>query len=372
MFKTTTIAAATVALAMVTGSAGAKEISYGHYLPPNYGAIKDGLLPFFDRVTDATNGDITFEGFFGGAMGGPKELLDAIGSNTVNAGGIVDAYVQSSIPTSAMFGDFGRTVASVEDMLAFSAAASEVQLLKCPECVQDYTDNNSVLLAMVATTPYYVMCKPEVATAADLRGRKVRASGAPGILIRDLEAVPVSISSTEMYEAMQRGQADCTTGAASWLEEANLGEFVRSMIDEPIFAYVSAGRLIFNLDTWHDLPQEERDAIVAEIPKLIADSNFVVIEEADTAIENTVARGMQIFEADDAFVSAVETYRSGAWSDAIAAAERRGVDAGVASRIVEDFQASVEKWRGIMAEIGLDRAAYEDALQREIYSKLDY
>jgi TRAP-type C4-dicarboxylate transport system substrate-binding protein len=363
--KTIAITAATLALS--TSIASAREITYAHFLPAA-GSIRDATVAYFDRVSEATGGELTFETFWAGAMGGPVEMLDTIGSQTVDAGGIVDAYLRSSIPTASMFSDFGRLVSSNADMLAYSAAVTEQQLLKCPECSADYEDNNVKLLATTATAPYYLMCKPEVTSTADMAGKKVRAVGNVANLMQQMGAVPVSVTTAEMYEAMQRGQADCSTGSAAWLDEYKLGEFVKSMINEPINDYISSGNILFNLDVWNDFSEAQRAAFIDELPAFVAQINFEGLSDADQAIEAAKANGLKIYEPDEEFKAQITEFRSATFAAAITTAEGTGVK--VAERVTTDFEALVEKWSAIVADIGMDQAAYEEALRTEIYSKL--
>ncbi|MCZ4366303.1 C4-dicarboxylate TRAP transporter substrate-binding protein [Sulfitobacter dubius] len=367
MYLKKTIAITVASFALSATSVTARDITYAHFLPAA-GSIRDATVAYFDRVSKATDGELTFETFWAGAMGGPVEMLDTIGSQTVDAGGIVDAYLRSSIPTASMFSDFGRLVSSNEDMLAYSAAVTEQQLLSCQECTADYENNNVKLLATTAVAPYYIMCKPEVTSTADMVGKKVRAVGNPANLMQQMGAVPVSVTTAEMYEAMQRGQADCSTGSAAWLDEYKLGEFVKSMINEPINDYISSGNILFNLDVWNDFSDAQRAAFVEELPAFVAQINFEALSDADKAIEAAKANGLKIYEPDDEFKTLIAEFRGGTFADAITTAEGTGVK--VADRVVSDFEALVEKWSAIVTDIGMDQDAYEEALRTEIYSKL--
>ncbi|PLS23432.1 C4-dicarboxylate TRAP transporter substrate-binding protein [Neptunicoccus cionae] len=367
MYLKKTIAITVASFALSASIASAREVTYAHFLPAT-GTIRDATVDYFTRVSEATGGELTFKTFWAGAMGGPVEMMDSIGSQVIDAGGIVDAYIRANIPTAAMFADFGQPVSSYADMLAYSAAVTEQQLLGCPECTAEYENNNVKLLATTATAPYYIMCKPEVTSTADMEGKKVRAVGTAGPLMKQMGAVPVSVTTAEMYEAMQRGQADCTAGSAAWLDDYKLGEFVKSMIDEPINDYISSGNILFNLDVWNGFTDAQRASLIAELPSFIAEINFEGLADADKAIEAAKANGMQLVEPDAEFQTIITDFRNGTWDHAIKTAEGSGVT--VAGRVAEDFQALVEKWSGIVAEIGMDQDAYTEALSREIYSKL--
>lgn len=370
MIKKAALAAMATAFSIGAVTADAREISYASFLPPTYATLPQAMEPFFERVTKASNGEITFKTFYGGAMGGPKDILDNISNNTVDSGGIVDAYIRSAIPTAAMYSLFGVSTESELDVLALSAAVMEELFLNCPDCRKEFDQNNTILLSMTATAPYHIMCVPKVETLADLQGKKVRAVSTAGALMKQMGAVPVAITVAEMYEAMQRGQADCTTGATSWLADYKLGEFVTSIVDAPINAYISSGQLLMNLDTWKGLTQEQRDIVVAELPQLSADATFAGINEARAAVEFYKKDGLTKYEPDQAFMDELQKFRDAGWTQAVAIGKKTGVKDP--ETVVANFRKTLTKWREIVEGTGMDKAAYTAALQREIFAKFDY
>ena len=82
-----------------------------------------------------------------------------------------------------------------------------------------------------------------------------------------------------MYEAMQRGQVDCALGSANYLNTYNIKDFVTSIVDEPIGAYVSTLTLSINLDAWEGMSTENRQIIIDEIPQLLADIKWAAFED---------------------------------------------------------------------------------------------
>lgn len=326
-----------------------------------------GMTPFFERLAEKTDGEVTYEAFWGGAMGGPKELLGAVEDNIVDSAGIVDVYLKRALPHSALISSL---FVVADDVKAFAAAVNEYQLLHCPECVEDYHDNNAVPLAWYSTSPYVLMCTTPVTTLDELKGKKVRATSRMGVLMEKMGATPVSITSAEMYEAMQRGQADCSVGAAAWLTGYNIKDFVETIVSDPLGAYIGSGLMNMNRDTWQDLSGAHRQAIIDEMPQLVADAMWAYLDEAEHAVQVSVEEhGAEYAPAGADFRAKLEEIRSTEWEEAIAQGEADGVEDP--RRIVEEFRKVADKWRGIAAEVGDDKAAYAEALRREIFSKLE-
>ncbi len=364
MFRSATASA--LALALAAPAAQAAEISYAHYISSVHVVNTEGVTPYFEGVTEATGGEVTFETFWGGAMGGPKELLGAISTNVIDAGGVVDVYLKTALPHSNLLSSL---FVVADDVKVYGAALNEYQLLHCPGCLKDYEDNEIVPLAWYPTSPYLLMCTSDIRTLDDLAGKKVRATSRMGVLMQNMGATPVSITSAEMYEAMQRGQSDCSVGAAAWLTGYNIKDFVKTIIEDPLGAYIGSGLMNMNVYTWEDLEPAQRQAFIDGLGQLVADTTFAYLDEADRAIKLTVEEnGAQYVPAADDFRAKLLELRQAEWDAAIAQGEADGVED--AQGVVDGFREVVEKWRGIVAETGDDKAAYAQALQTEIFSKL--
>ena len=245
---------------------------------------------------------------------------------------------------------------------------NEYQLLNCPDCAKDYERANIVPVAFYSTSPYLLLCTSKVTTLDELAGKKVRATSRMGVLMQTMGAAPVSITSGEMYEAMQRGAADCSVGSAAWLTDYNIKDFVKSIVKDPLGAYIGAMTLDVNADVWSDLTEGQRAAMINEAPQMIADIMYGYLDKDQVAIEETVANGGMVYPAADDFRAKLEEIRPTEWDAAIEAGEKDGI--ANAREIIEGFRATVDKWRGIVAEVGDDRAAYAEALRREVFSKM--
>src|SRR3546814_3719574 len=80
----------------------------------------------------------------------------------------------------------------------------------------------------------------------ELKGKKIRGPGAIGRMATAVGAVPVNVTITESYEGMQRGQIDCTFGAAGWLDTYSFGDVAKYVT--MISIGDAFGRAILNLE----------------------------------------------------------------------------------------------------------------------------
>lgn len=347
------------------GSAVAGELTYGSPFPENHVLHSQALKPFFERIADETNGSVTWKMLVGGAMGGPLEALNIVKNQIVDSSVIMDLYMRADLPVSSAVADL---FVVADDLLVFAAASNETFLVGCDQCKAELDRHNILGLAYYASGPYVLMCREPVTSLEDLQGKKVRASTRMGALMQHMGATPVSITSSEMYEAIQRGQADCTVGGAAWLESYNLKDVISSVVEEPLGVYYSGLFMNLSKGAWQGLSEDERAVIRRNLSQLTADAIFGDYEEGLKAIGEATAAGAKVYGAPEDFKRSLAQFRSGEFDYAVSKAKEAGVDDPEA--LLKMFLENVEKWRAIVAQTGPNKEAYRDALEREIFSKL--
>lgn len=357
---------AATGIALIASGATARELTYGNYTSPTHTTYVNGSLPAMERITEQTNGEITFETFTGGAMGGPKELLGNAGNNILDIVSVVDIYVKAALPVSSMLS--GMIVVG-ENPKVMAAAMNEMQLLHCPDCIKERDKNNVVGLSWSATGSYHVICKDPITGLDDLKGMKIRATSSVGRGMKEIGAAPVSITTAEMYEAMQRGQIECAAGSTAWLMTYNLKDFAKMAWSTSLGSYFGTMNFTMNKDVWDDdLTQEQRQIFKDNMSQAVADIMWAYVAEGEEGMQWLRDNGGTVTEADPAFVSAWDKVQAETVAETIAAGEEAGIEN--AGDIVNTFMGLVEKWTGIMEEVGDDKDMYRQKLQEEIFSKI--
>lgn len=367
MFRKTTTALAAAILGTAALGAHAAEITYNTYLPSPHVLNKQAMEPFAERVTKETKGAVTFKMLPGASVAKANAALDVMRDGIVSSSLIVDVYMRKSLPMSSVISDLALLGS---DTLVMSAATNEYKLLHCKQCQNEMKKSSSIAMTFVSTTPYTLMCKDEVKTLADMKGKKVRATTAWGVMFKEMGMVPVNVSSGETYEAMQRGQIDCTSGADAWLKSYTLWDVAKHVIDYPMGTY--HGTMVFNMnaDAWSALPEAGRKAIVANLPRLAADAAFGYEEEKAAARAGAAEKGVKFVKPGQDFVDAYGAYQKKEIDRVIDTAEKAGLKD--ARAVVEGYLKTVAKWEKIVADTKRDRNAYIQALDREIYSKAKF
>lgn len=357
---------AAAAIATAAASAAALELKYNTLLPATHVLIKGAMTDFGERVAAESKGDVTFKILSGGAVSKPNAALDTMRDGIVGSAMVVDLYARKSLPMNSVISDLALIGT---DTLVMSAATNEQKLLRCEDCRREMIKASSIPLVFVSTTPYILMCKDEVKSLADMKNRKVRATGPWAMVLKEMGMVPVNVPSTETYEAMQRGQVDCTSGSDAWLKSYTLWDVAKVVTDFPIGTYHGNLVLGVSVEAWNSLSPNARKVIRKNLAELAADSAYRYEEEGQEARKGALAKGVRFVKAGQDVNDAYQKYLKAEIERVASAGEKAGLKNARAQ--VEDYLKTVAKWEKIVADTKRDKKAYTEALEREIFSKVN-
>lgn len=363
--KIAVAAGALVGMAL-SSPASARDLIYSTFLPSEHHLTKHVFVPFADEVRTKTNNSVNMEVVPGGALAGARETLGAIEDGTIDAGYVIDIYTPSQLPQTALLADLAL---QVSDARAATAAMNETVLLDCAECRDTLAKHNVVPLGYVSTSTYKLYCTSKVASIADFKGKRFRATSAWAPLIESLGGTPVSVPTSELFEGLQRGAIDCSVGPISHLQSYSLFELVKNVNEMSIGAYSGSLVLDMRKETWDALTDEERATILDVTPKYVAAGIYSYLAEDDAVVVEAKAKGISLDAPADDFKAAYAEHNKAALAAAIAKGK---ADPSISNpeELVSTYLDNLSKWVGIMQKIGPDQAAYEQALRDEIYSKL--
>ncbi len=356
--------AATAAL----GSAAMADrtLLYSTYLSSDHHIVTQAVEPFSEAVATATDGSITFDISVNGALASAKETLSAIRDKAIDAGYIVDIYTPAALPETAMLSGLALLV---QDPWVATGAMNETILLNCPACRERLKENNVVPLGIVSTSTFSPMCTSEIKTVADLQGKKIRATSAWANWVNAVGGVAVNIPSSEIYEALQRGQADCSMGPPSHLPNYSLYEVVKYVTDLPLGAYMGALVLNVRADIWAEMTETEKRAMIDNAAVSVTGGVAGYVDGDAAAKAEGEKQGIVWVQPADDLVQLYTDYKPKLVEEIIADAKEKGLVEDPAA-LIAIFTEKLAKWDAIVADAKGDRAVFTQALQDEIYSKL--
>lgn len=362
------ITSAVCAIGMLaTVPAMAKELTYATYTSPKSSNNTKGVEPFMEAVKARTNGDLTFKFYPGGQIFDARGTLTGIGDELSDSGFLVPQYFPKELSNIGVMPDL-----LMMNKHEVSAAGAFLESLHfgCPGCAEEMKANNIKMLASHAAAPYNIMCTKEITSIEDLKGLKFRSAGdALGRATKSWGGVPVSMSSGEIYEGLQRGQLDCAVAPKAWLIIYGLADVVKFIYDLPIGAGVGMGLFTINDDVWEGLERDHKEAILRELPGLLAGA-IVDGYGADTANAGKVAmeKGITIAQPPAELVALLDETRKGEAAAVAEKARSRGVENP--EELIATYTKNLAIWEEATKDILTDRDAYADLLWERIYGRL--
>ncbi|MEO7402262.1 MAG: TRAP transporter substrate-binding protein [Burkholderiales bacterium] len=222
---------------------------------------KDFEVPFWTKtLSEKSKGAITAEikGFNEMGLKGP-EVLRLMSTGALEIGATVLAYLASDDPTFEAV-DIAGLLTDVET----ARAATDASKAMYTKLMQKF----GVKLLGIGTYPAQVLyCNAEIASLADVKGKKVRAAGrSQSELVQALGGTPVTMAFGEVVPAMQNKTVDCgITGTLSG-NLAKWNEVSTHLLALPM----SWGQIAYavNMKSWDKLDPKVRGFIETEVKGL--------------------------------------------------------------------------------------------------------
>jgi TRAP-type C4-dicarboxylate transport system substrate-binding protein len=264
------------ALVFSTSAAFAKdepiEIVFSTYMPTSYPYLVQPLEDFMAYVEKETGGAVKFKFFHSGQLYKGKEEFAALERGDIDMAAPNDLYLTGIIPNTGISNlpFLWETPASMQKSL--DAGLWDLGIN------EKFLEHNVKVLGRAAGGPYQIYAKGfSVMSPADMKGQKWGVSGSTASkAIELMEGSPTTMSSGELYMALQRGTINgCTrpliTGLGRKLYEVVDNLSVTNM------AYFTCV-LAINKEKWDSLPADVQEVMI-EAGKLRDQQQLAMLEE---------------------------------------------------------------------------------------------
>lgn len=241
-------------------------------------------------IEEATNGRITFETYVPGAICEPEQapisvangLLECAISAPGDCGQFVPAaYAEQGIP---FFWEDGQDVYDTfykYGMLEF---------------LRNEYDKAGLYFGMyVPNGAYSLMTTFPVNSAADLKGKKIRASSSYGEFVKQMGASPVVMSGGDIYMGLKLGTIEGCIYTIGELNAGKLKEVVKHVMVQPGSGSAPVN-FIISKKVWNDLPQDLKDAVNTAMQTAFMDIYEASIAVDKVAIDDAVKYGVNFIE----------------------------------------------------------------------------
>jgi len=203
------VAGAAAGLFVTTGTslaADAVKLKVADWLPVSHYTLIQGVQPWMDSVTKASNGTIQFEYYPAQQIGKSKDMVTLAQSGVADIVHISPAYISEKFPLSG--------VAELPDLFTTTCAGNDalMSLLRPGGYLSEREFKPLGLRVLWAMTyqPYAIVTtKQKVTTLKDLQGLKIRtAGGAMDITAAQVGSVPIQMTGPDVLPSLQRGTLD--------------------------------------------------------------------------------------------------------------------------------------------------------------------
>ncbi|MGE4240960.1 TRAP transporter substrate-binding protein DctP [Ramlibacter sp.] len=236
-----------------TTARAATELTFASYLPTAFpiSAVNNWMM---DEIEKRTNGEIKFKRFFASTLLKAPDTFPGLASGAADmAMGAPGAYNRNDYRLNNF------TLPFVTDNAAAGNHAAMDMLLNNADLKREFESRGTVALfaSMYAENSYW-SSKP-LKTAADYKGKRIRAVQDIGTAIQKMGGTPVALSYAEAVEGLPRGVVDAVSSVP--MDAAVLGgihEAAKFGSDGGGLGTFSIGITAINKARWDKLTEGQR------------------------------------------------------------------------------------------------------------------
>lgn len=248
--------AAGIASAATAAMAQETNLKVAMVFPQTHWHFTYGLDPFMKEAERLSGGNLKFESYPAGQLG--KETTMLVTSGLAEIGLLVPSYETDKLPLTSVTELPGFHSNSCEGTRKLWEMSKEGG----PLYEAEYKQLGVRPLYAVLMGPYQMTSATKKVTSLDeLKGLKVRANGAAmEKAIRALGAIPVKVTTTELYDALSRGTVDGAFWPIGSTKMQGLENLIKYTVAGP---QLGAGATVFAISekAWQKLDPEAQQAL---------------------------------------------------------------------------------------------------------------
>ncbi len=247
-----TLISIAVAASVMAGAAAADTYKWITYKPQGAGDAQAITTQWFaDQFAERSGGEHNIEIFWGGSVAKAREIPNALSAGVGDFGDVITPYFPDLLPLNNAVGFF---IPQPMSTLKVGEAMQEWHH-SYPQYADELARQNMRAIGFRPLESYGLLCTKPVASVADMQGLRIRSYGfAYPALIEAMGATPVSISTSDAYEALQRSVIDCTPIGPALARGWKFDEVAKYYVEVPFGA--SFGHIIMmNLDSYNAMDE---------------------------------------------------------------------------------------------------------------------
>jgi TRAP-type C4-dicarboxylate transport system substrate-binding protein len=222
-----------------------------------------------EQIEKRSNGQIKVKMYWIDEICGPKEMMMAVKSRLADVVGHVPSYAPGETPIwNSTFLPFLCPPRVDQNMVIYNRLSKESRLF-----IDEMNKFNCVYGGAYDTEAYNLMGKKPVRSVADLKGMRIRVMPDLGEILKQFDAVPVTVPVTEMFSALDTGVVDLVAMSRLAFHAYKVDEISRYMILDMDMSAVPTFYFI-NKEAWNELPDNLKkvvESVIEDSPAFIWD-----------------------------------------------------------------------------------------------------
>jgi TRAP-type C4-dicarboxylate transport system substrate-binding protein len=252
---------------------------------------------FEEELERRLEGRLRVRAFYGGALVGPEETLEAIGRGVADAGTGLWIYAPGRLPLGSLEYRFVFNDPDFRNQARIKRRLFETN----PALVAELAASNlAPPLLFGPLSPYLVLSREPIRRLADLRGKRIAFTPVEYVpVFRAAGAVPVLSPASEFYERLSFGVVDAVAVSVEIVHALRLHELAGHLLElalntpAPLSVWV-------NLDYWRALTPADREHFEAAGRSAEARYLELLEEEVRRAQRGLREAGVRTTRLDDA------------------------------------------------------------------------
>jgi len=291
---------------------------------------------WMDRVTELSDGRVTFEAFWSEALCKTPDLLACASDGRADITPVSPAFDQAAFPLASIV----LLPYATENVIAVAQSLTEMYRTN-DDLRAEYAAQNVHLLHAIPTTTAVMGSREPVDGIDEIKGKAMRGYG---LLLNALDmagANAVAVPIGEVYESLDRGVIDgwFATTLDNAVLDFKLNEVTPYISDTGAGAY-QAGAILLNLDRWKDMPEDVQKILTQASDEVMASyGDEFLIPLYDRVCEAVEEEGVTLSIWDDA--------AKAEWRDLVAERLKAGWAEG-ASGAIDDVDAFYDAYHALL------------------------
>ena len=347
----------------------AKEFIANTFFPDKHPLAKYGFVDWAKDLEKASGGKLKAKVFTGTVLLEPRAGLSGVRDGVAQVGYHAAMYTPADLPVANALQETGF---SYSDPLVAMVAVTEFSMTD-PEQLAEWKKAGIVFGGGYCTPGYCLMCTQPVRNMAEVKGKKLRTSGAANSRwAESVGAVPVNVPSSEMYTGLEKGSLDCATNVVSDLKDRSLWDVSKHATLISLGMYWGGPEWGWNRDYWNkELTADERRIIFNVTAQAIANLYVGYQNAIQKALDEAKAHKVNIYDPAADLLVSLDTFIAANKSEVVKMArEKYKIENPEA--LFARFEKVMNKWQARFAQVDRkDAAAIGKIIKEELYDKID-